>query len=247
MGNNQVLQSKLEKDISELGRGVLSVQYPNDIEVYLAALELVDSESNSIEYFMFPIMPNSISKTENNRISMRKSSSGTTVLMSPSEVPSEISIKGNFGKSFKIISTHNNDNQDFFIGIFSSGSKDALTMSFNNYSNYIKSGYGCIKILQNIIKTSNKLDGKFKPYQLYFYNMALGEYYLVVIPPGGFNLNQDYGSNMIWNYSLNMLALAKMEDIRSIEKNKDSMNNALNTSFIQRTINSLAGEIKNIL
>lgn len=48
-----------------------------------------------------------------------------------------------------------------------------------------------MKILQAMASKSVGLDDKGKPLRLYFYNMALGESYLVAIPPSGVQFSQD--------------------------------------------------------
>ena len=46
--------------LTSIGRAGLNALFPNDFEFYMVALELVDSESRTIEYFSFPILPSNI-------------------------------------------------------------------------------------------------------------------------------------------------------------------------------------------
>lgn len=245
MAGDKYISNKYLQELATYGRGLLSIKYPQEIEIYLAALELVDSSGKTIQYFVFPIMPNSISKNENNRTNIKKSSAGTTVIMSPSLIPSEISIKGNFGKSFKFLTNPNGDS--FKYAIFQNIVGDSLNKEYPQFDPSVKSGYGCIKILQNMIQKSSKLDTNYKPYRLYFYNMALGESYLVAILPGGLTLSQTYDKNMIWEYSLTMNVLAELEDIKSSEELNKSSKSILIGRTIQSSVNTLMSEVKRLL
>jgi hypothetical protein len=196
-----------EKDI---GRKGMSSLYSNEFELYLVAFELVNSMGETEDYLVFPIMPDQIQKTENNRTNIKKSSTGTTVLFSQSFTPNDITIKGNFGRSFKLLSNLFRE-VDFAFAV----KKMAKVEKSSQFDPYIKTGYGVTKILQNICKNSSKLDKWSKPYRMYFYNMALGESYLVVIPSGGLVLSQAMDTNMMWNYSLSMVIIADVEELKS--------------------------------
>jgi len=244
MATTKALTNKLLGQVSEFGRSYLNTLYPNDIELYLAAMELVDSLGNTVKYFVFPVMPNSIQKTEQSRNTIKKSSSGTTVLISPSHVPSEIQIKGDFGRGFKILTS---PKDEFVLAYYNGGSKDALQFNTSEYSFGVKSGFGCIKIMQSMVQQLTKLDQYSKPYRLYFYNLALSESYLVTVLPGGFTLLQSYDRNMIWSYTLTMQTLANLDDIMSSDQSKKSAKTIMSTKTIQSGINAVASEIKNIL
>ncbi len=53
---------------------------------------------------------------------------------------------------------------------------------------------------------------------LYFYNMALGESYLVTIPPSGFSCSQNKEKNMIWEYSFTLTTLAPLTSLKNKSK-----------------------------
>ena len=84
--------------LGSLGRAALSASYPSDIEYYLCAFELVNSTGTE-GYFVFPIQPSAIQKSEPTRTNVKKSMSGITVLRNSSFIPQEINIKGNFGNN----------------------------------------------------------------------------------------------------------------------------------------------------
>lgn len=245
MSSSKYISNKLITEVNQYGRGLVSVKYPNEIEVYLCALELTNSKNETQKYFMFPIMPSSISKTENNRTNIKKSSSGTVVLMSGSYTPSEISIKGDFGRSFKFITNPTGDR--FSYALFNTKGKDRLNINSPEFDPSVKSGYGCIKILQSMINETNKLDEYSKPNRLYFYNLALGESYLVAILPGGLTLSQNYEKNMIWQYSLSMQALCNIEDMKSSEEVTKSSKSLLSSKLIQNSVNVIVSEVKGLL
>lgn len=236
------IQDKISKEVADYGRGLVSVKYPSEIEVYLIALELTDSSNITQQYFVFPVMPSSISKTENNRNSIKKSASGTTVLMSPSYVPAEISIKGDFGKGFKFLS--NPTGEEFSFGIFRDVNKEKFQTTSPTLDPNVKSGFGCTKILQGIIKEANQLDKLGKPNRLYLYNLALGESYLVLAQAsGGLSISQSYERNMIWGYNLNLSILADISQIIVSSDLSKASKSVLGAKGIQNSVNVLAGEI----
>ena len=170
--------------VRDLGKSALSAFFPNDIEYYLCAFELVGSQGTE-SYFVFPIQPSSINKSEPTRTNIKKSLAGVTVLRNSSFIPKEISIKGNFGKRFKILAGL--EGVAFTRPGISLSRNSGLSISSSEFSASVKTGYGSIKLLQKLLQDSNNVDQKGKPKRLYFYNMALGESYLVVVPPSGYS------------------------------------------------------------
>ena len=71
--------------VRTIGKSALSAIYPNDFEFYVCALELVEEGKESpIDYFVFPIQPSSIQKSESTRVNIKTSMSGITVLKNSS-------------------------------------------------------------------------------------------------------------------------------------------------------------------
>ena len=238
MATQKTIQRQITQELLQAGRGLLSIKYPNDIEMYLIAFELTDSLGKTEQYFVFPIMPSQLQKVEQNRTNIKKSSSGTTVLMSQAFTPSEISLKGDFGRSFKFLA--NPKNGEFSFGVFSNRSKDSVSTKFPTFDGNVKSGYGCIKILQNMIQLSSKLDSRNKPRRLFMYNMALGESYMLAVNPGGLTISQTMETNMIWNYSLSAQIIANIEDLRTFDSNshRKALTNTLGARSIQNGVNT---------
>ena len=201
-----------------IGGQALASLYPNDFEWYMVALELADSDDNTIDYLTFPIMPDSISKTEPTRTNIKKSMAGVTVLSTPSYSPQEINIKGSFGRQFKILINPKPD------------------VSINSSSKSVSAGK---YHLFDITKKSGSISG------LAFSNMALGESYLVAIPPSGVQFSQDLSKNMIWNYNLTLIALAPLEAVSN--KNNKSLLDKLLPSMIQTGVSEVASVVTDAL
>lgn len=224
--------------VKNLGRAAVSSFYPNDIEYYLCAFELVTSQGTE-GYFVFPIQPSSIQKNENTRTSVKQSLSGITVLRNSSFTPQELTIKGNFGRRFKILS-----NLDGVAFQPSSASKrKGITFQTPEFSGSIKTGYGATKLLQKILSDANEVDNLGKPKKLYFYNLGLGESYLVVIPPQGITFSQAEDTNMIWQYQISMIILAPLGDVTNVDV-KSSNSNIMSKGAVQNFLNTVAKEVK---
>jgi hypothetical protein len=235
-----------------MGKAALSTLFPKDFEAYIMAIELTDSNDNTIDYFAFPIMPESISKSEPKRTNIKKSSSGITVLTSNSFIPEEISIKGNFGRTFKFyLSPKSPSVQGVAFsttrGVYDiTATHSSLSLGVKNFTIGIKTGFGAHSVLRGIINKSNGTDATGKPFKLYFYNMALGENYLVTVPPTGFNSSQNREKNMIWEYSLNLTVIAPLNAIANL-KNKNSLLKLLAFSLIQQGVNTVASAVESQL
>lgn len=235
-----------------MGMQTLSSVFPHDFEWYMCALELTDSKDNTIDYLAFPIQPDSIQKTEPTRNNIKKSMAGVTVLSNDAYVPQDITIRGSFGRQFKLllnIKQINATNAKYSTtdGVFSlyqtAGLSTTIRFPFFNIS--VKNGYGIIKILQAIVSKSVGLDDEGKPFKLYFYNMALGESYLVAIPPSGAQFSQDVSKNMVWSYSITMKTLAPLDAVKTEEKG--SLGKALATAAITVGVSMLAKGIDDVM
>lgn len=237
--------NKYKQVVQNIGRSAISSVYPNDFEFYLCAFELV-SGGKTVDYFVFPIQPSSIQKSEPVRANIKTSMSGVTVLKNSSFIPQEISLKGNFGRNFKILSSSGvafgfGEDSGWFNKSINSGTV------FPNFSVSIKTGYGAIKLLQSIIHRSNTINKVGELYQLYFYNMALGESYLVTSPPSGNIFSQSEDQNMIWSYSVNLSIISPLENISKGVKNKSRSKDILKKNIISDSLNIVAKEVSYFL
>ena len=237
---------------TQLGLQTLSSIFPYDFEWYMVALELTDSEDNTIDYLAFPIQPDSITKSEPTRTNIKKSMSGVTVLSSDAFVPQDITIRGSFGRQFKLllnIKTISAGTEKYgtVAGVYSLHQTRGLStaINFGSFNLSVKNGYGLTKILQAIVNKSTGLDDKGKPFKLYFYNMALGESYLVAIPPSGAQFTQDLSKNMVWSYSLTMKTLAPLDAVK--KSDPKSLGNALATAAITVGVSMLAKGVEDVM
>lgn len=237
----------------QVGAQAVAAMYPNDFEWYMVALELTDSQDNTIDYIAFPITPDSITKTEPTRTNVKKSLSGITVLTNPSFTPQEINIKGSFGRNFKILLNVSNPVTTTGVAFSTvSGKYDLysikkgaslLTLRTSQFNVGVKTGYGVTKIIKAMLSKSVGLGQDGKPLRLYFYNMALGESYLVVVPPSGARFSQDLSKNMIWNYNITMIAIAPLELVANKKNAKSWLINSLANAAIQTGVNDLATKV----
>lgn len=237
---------------SGLGHSALHQLYPKDFEYYMIALELVNGSGDTIDYLAFPVLPSSITKSENKRINIKKAYKSTLVLTSTAFTPQDIVIRGNFGRSFKILigSKEILSGLAFLSsiknGIFdlSLQSNKNITLPTQQFSQYVKTGYGVTKLLQSIIQKSDGSDHN-GPFRLYLYNLALGESYLVVAPSKALILEQnDTNMNMIWNYTLNLTIIAPLELVKN-NLSLSSIGQLLVASVIQGSVNKVGRDIVN--
>ena len=253
--SNAVIRKATEM-LGTIGRSGLAAAFPNDFEVYLCALELTDSENNTIDFFTFPINPSSIQKVEAKRETARNTAGGVTILSSPTFVPQEINIRGDFGRTFKILLSVSGGSSSILGSAFSlAAGKYSLTditgkgtsgLKAPSFDPGVKTGFGCTKMMQAIISKSNGVDKQGLPFKLFFYNMALGESYLVIVPPSGLALNQNMQKNMILEYNLNMTAISPMASVKSGGA-KTSLIKTLTAGAVQKGVNDLAAIVAGML
>lgn len=236
-----------------VGLQVIATMMPHEFEWYMIALELATADNKTIDYLTFPIMPNSLSKVEQNRTSIKKSLNGVTVLQNSALPLGEIVLQGNFGRGFKNLVSINNDisagalaysmkagKYDLYSLQEGSNNKIPKVRTFNTA---VKTGYGVVKMLQAILSKSVGHDNQGRPFRLFFYNMAFGESYQVVVPPNGMRFYQDISNNMIWNYDLRLTVVAPLDAVV-----KDSRKwKQLSASAIQGSVNIVSSEVKSIV
>lgn len=257
MSGKEIVQQTVDDLRVNIGKAALHALFPNDFEYYMIALELVDSKGYTVDYLNFPVNPNQISQTEPQITSIKQSFGGVTILKSRTFVPKDIRISGDFGRAFKILI------QPFDKGTFRAfgggmSVKDGVWKKHENPSenkagavvkkmmlnSSIKTGYGCTKLLQAICDKSGGVDLDGNPLRLYLYNMTLGESYLVEVINATFDQNKQ-SSNMIWQYSLNLKAVAP------ITKTKKSsllaMSQRMLFSILQQGATQIAQEGKSAI
>lgn len=222
--------------IGKLGLGAL---FPNDFELYIFALELVDSEGDTEEYFIFPINPTSFEEVSNSNATITKTAGGIVVMNSNTFIPVSINMSGNFGRRFRILIGGDLITFTSLAHSSSAGSFQSFKGPTNTkkavFNTKIKSGYGSIKILETILNKSRNLDRYNKPYSLYLYNLALGNSYLV--KENSFTFKQDMSSNMIWNYTIQLTGLGNLDTFEGKDRTKSLRSKLIFSQVAQRAAN----------
>ena len=208
LGFNEGLRS-----LDNAARMSLNALYPREFEFYMVTLELVKYDDTPIEYFTFPINPESINKSQPYLKQVDRTYGAVVVNKSGKFVPQDIVLKGSFGRNFKFV-TRNQTLDLSAIQWLPDGTE---------FSSNYKSGYGCFKLVQKICDESDLLDDGYSR-KLFFHNLALGESYLVeVINFGG---SQSVATNMIWDYDLRLKVLTNVyskDQWKNFEKGAGSM------------------------
>lgn len=188
---------------------LMATLYPVDFEAYQISFELCDSKGKTLDYFSFPIMPSELSIKEDSPVKVENTFGGVNSISSNIFVPKDISLGGNFGRQFKVIVrnkfvvpfTHKViQERDYGVG---GQQRKELEIE-----NMLKTGYGCLKVLQSIINRALEVDSYGECNKLYFYNMAFGESY--VVKPISFRSYQNISNNGIWSYDLNLKAVCPL-------------------------------------
>ena len=221
--------------LNTIGTSALNAAFPDDFEAYMIGFELVNSDGRSLEYFAFPVMPNSISITEPEITNIKKVNGGVVSLKTRSFVPKDISLSGNFGRMFKILfRTQGVDFTSF------DGTQRIVQGDFQGPN--IKTGFGSIKAFGRILDGSKKIDNSGRPCRLYFYNFAFSQNYVVEVVDKVFSQSREM--NAIWNYSVNLKAVAPINDTVISDR---SLIRVLGKNTLQRGVNQLATNITSIL
>lgn len=225
--------------VERLGKATLNVKYPDEFELYVIALELVDSKSTTLEYFIFPVMPNSIDENQPYINNIKKTQSGVSIMSSNNFNPVDINISGSFGRKFRVLL--GTDYKDF-VSSFKSESGKITKSSFKKgvkdfFDKRVKTGYGCYKVLEDIIKQSGQLDSYGGVKTLIFHNLALGNSYIV--KPLSLRPSQTQESNMIWNYTLNMKGVADLKSLSSAKDLQEQRKRLVISGFTQSRVDGL--------
>jgi hypothetical protein len=190
----------------------VNILYQKEIEYYAAALELINGDGITEEFFSFPIMFKTYRENKISNTAVEKTMAGVVITANPTFVPFDIFMTGNFGRKFKKINTETPGGQPIV-----PTSRAAVPVVVPVFSTEYKTGYGCYKILERIAIKSTKQDNNYLPYQLFFYNLALNSNYLVEVMSIEPSQNRD-SSNMIWEYNLHLKAVALASTVKKTYK-----------------------------
>lgn len=234
---------RLRESIDTLGRPALGALFPTEFEVYIMTLELIDSGGEIADYFSFPVLPDDITVTSAELTNVKKSAGGVTSLSTSSFIPQDLTINGNFGRAFKVLIGREMINFKAFGASLEANKNQNQNNILNPFDIKIKTGFGCIKILQAIVTKSNQLHNG-KPYKLFFHNPTLGESYLVEKMNLVLRMDKNT-SNMIWGYSLTFKILAYANSL--VDSGASSLEKTIGIGALQKSINVLANGIGAIL
>lgn len=241
--------------LTQAGKSALNIKYPKEFELYVIALELVDEDFKTLQYFIFPVNPSSIEEIKPQLTNVKKTLSGVTVLKTPTFVPTDITLSGTFGRSFKVLL---GNTYEEFLSSFTVDTPDAFKLGQSRmtvpsaksgavqfFDDRIKTGYGCLKIMEEMIQQSNKIGADGKIRKLILHNPALGNSYLVTA--GTLRMSQNEQSNMIWNYSLPLKSIAPLEAIYTQQHMESAAKELAIGSFIQKRVNALVHTVSKLL
>jgi hypothetical protein len=220
-----------EKEAS--GREYMFTKYPNDFEYYAIAFELINSLNRVADFFSFPVMPENMRISSHPMNTVRKTMSGTVVSNNPTFISSDIKLQGNFGRKFKRLKVDSIITGDAGPTVGEAGkaiTEETVTVG-QEFDREWKTGYGCTKILEALLKKVSQLDPNGGAYRLFFYNLAFNESHLVEVMDFDFNINKDL--NRIWSYDISLKTLGP-----AISFNKNTLNTRKQLLQINKIINN---------
>jgi len=222
------VRSRLLGTLADVGRAALHANFPDDIEYYSIAFELIDHKDSTVDILVLPILPSSLNIAEQPNTNIKRTGGGTAILFNSGFQPFNITMAGNFGRKFRFLV-----GQSEIIGV-------GFRFNFrgNEFDSQIKSGYGTTKVLERILKNSLRTDDQQRPFKLIFHNMAFNQSHVVEAVSWGFSQN-DSNSNMIWNYNISLRAVAPALFIRGEQSAKSALSRLLQASVMQNTLNTL--------
>lgn len=243
------VQNQLKDAISNLGKAGVNALFPKDFEFYSIALELVDDLGRTVDYFSWPILPTDLQESVTELTNIRKTMTGVNVLKNPTFTPTQITISGNFGRTFKVIVSGQPlqfAGLSVANGFYNTDPVNGLR-TFPSFSSFAKTGYGCIKVLQAIKDKSKQLDQKNKkPYKLFLYNPILGNNYQVEFNSFR-HFQNEKSSNMIPNYTMQLTSVASLDSLLSFGQNLKSTAKSLGFSVLQKSANSVARNLRSVI
>ena len=222
----------------------MNVKHPDEFELYVIALELIDSKRNTLKYFVFPVMPSTIDDTIQQVHNIKRTLGGITVLSSNTFVPTDVNLQGSFGRKLRVLV---GGTLTDFVSAFKDNSGKLTRSSFKKgtqefFDNRVKTGYGSCKVLQEIIQDSNTLDDNGGVKTLIFHNLALGNSYIVKPINLKFMMSQE--TNMIWNYNLVFKTLAPLSALYTAQELKQKRVTLAVNGFAKTRVDNVVNKIK---
>jgi hypothetical protein len=246
---SQVVQTRVSALRESVGQMGLALQFPSEFEYYMVALELCNSDMGTEYYFIFPVLPSSISDSLNIPTNIKMTNGGTTVIKNTQFTPHDITLTGNFGRSLKVLLGPGGYQElisSFKDATGGVSSKSILSGAANVFDKKTKTGYGCCKLLEEIINQSRKLDDNGNQKHLILYNLSFGSSYFVEPLTLGFSQSQE--NNMVWSYQLPLKAIAPVDQYLSRSSDSGRSNTQLILdSYIQKRTTALANDLSSFV
>lgn len=239
------VEQRFRAQLDALGPGTLNALFPNDFSYAFVALELVDSQGNTVDYFAWPILPDEIVDMDTTLTNVRKTMFGVNVQKNQTFNPRTITMRGDFGRKFKLLL---GGNEVIFAGFglsmkngkYSVTSPNFFSTEPPQFSTIAKNGYGCVKMLEAMKDKSKQLDSNGRPFSLFLYNPLLGNNYQVEFV--SFRQSQDKDHyNMYPAYNIQFIAVAPFEQTL-----KQGLLN-LTVGYFQKRVNNIASNLRSSL
>lgn len=231
MANFTEAKNLLQNAIQERELAFLNSKFPNEFEYYAVGFELLDVNGNVVDNLFFPVNPSSVSIQYQPIVNVKKTNQGVDVVFNNSFQPFNINLNGNFGRRFKILLGR--EQLD--------GLAFRLKYRQTEFTPQIKTGYGVVKVLEELLKNSTKLDSEGRPFLLIFHNLAFNQ--SVVVEPTSFNFNIGEQKNLIWEYNVSLKAVAPSTILFDQDRKKTNLRNLVNKVAIQKNINNLINRL----
>lgn len=232
--------------VEQIGKAALNIKYPKEFEMYICALELVDQLGRTLRYFIFPVLPSSLEDTTPRITNIKKTLAGVSVLSTPTFIPGDINMNGTFGRKFRVLL--GTDMADFLQSFVAPEGRITANSLLNGalevFDDRVKTGYGCIKILEEMIKEADKIDNN-GVRRLIFYNLAFGNSY--VVKPMSFKMSQTQETNMIHQYQLSLKSIAPLEALKSQQELTQQSARLNTSSHIQKQVDKTVNDLTSIL
>lgn len=222
-----IVREEAKQLATNIGRAAMHSSFPNDFEYYAIAFEMVDHNDDIVDLLTLPVLPSSISQNYQHNTNIKRSHAGVNVLFSDTFQPFSISLNGTFGRRFRFLFGQDTVNGTAF---------QLKLKGESEFDIQIKNGYGVTKVLERILNNSVRTDPEQRPFSLYFHNLAFNTSVLVEVVNYSFT-QDDRSNNMLWNYSINLRAIAPSNSIRL--DNKKHITYLIKASVLQKSVNQL--------
>lgn len=198
--------------INRIGRPVLNLLFPKEIEAYYLILELVDADFNPLRSFLFPVMPSEISETHTEITTTSNTYRGVHVIKTDTFVPRSIKIMGTFGRRIYLVNTVLGTRSPLNLSLFGGEALDVRIDGSAEFNTKFKTGFGALNVLAHLKELSKgkSIDGRQR--YLFLYNPVMGSNYVVEFKTFSRTENVET-SNVLYPYSIDLVAVAHVSDI----------------------------------